>query len=81
MTEETLSKIYYQPENLWMGRKAIKLLQKESGKSKKAITEWLANQALWQVHLPRPKKIDYAHYYVTKVNKIRSFQDYNRGLI
>ena len=31
---------------------------------------WLAKQALWQVHLPRPKRIDYAHFYVTKVNKI-----------
>ena len=38
--------------------------------STKAITHWLTLQALWQVHLPRPKKIDYAHFYVTKVNEI-----------
>lgn len=38
--------------------------------STKAITTWLSRQALWQVHLPRPKRIDYAHFYVTKVNKI-----------
>ena len=31
---------------------------------------WLANQALWQVHISKPKRIDYAHFYVTKVNKI-----------
>ena len=39
----------------WTGRKAIKLLQKESGESKKAVTAWLAKQALWQVHIPPPK--------------------------
>ena len=38
--------------------------------STKAITHWLTLQALWQVHLPKPKRIDYAHFYVTKVNKI-----------
>ena len=70
MTEETLSKIYYQPENLWMGRKAIKLLQKESGEPSKIVKTWLAKQALWQIHLPRPKKINYAHFYVTKPNQI-----------
>jgi len=34
------------------------------------MTAWLAKQALWQVHLPRPKHIDYAHFYVTEVKKI-----------
>ena len=69
MTEK-LRKIYYKPENLWTGRKAIKLLRKESGESLKAVKLWLDSQALWQVHLPKPKHIDYAHFYVTKVNKI-----------
>ena len=31
---------------------------------------WLAKQTQWQVHKPPPKRIDYAHFYVTKVNKI-----------
>ena len=52
------------------GRKAIKLLQKESGEPLKVVKEWLAKQALWQVHLPYPKRIDHPHYYVTEVNKI-----------
>ena len=69
MTDK-LRDIYYKPENLWTGRKAIKLLQKESGESLKAVKAWLEKQALFQVHLPRPKRIDYAHFYVTKVNKI-----------
>ena len=70
MTNE-LRTIYYQPENLWRGRKAIKMLRAATEKvSTKAITHWLTLQALWQVHLPRPKRIDYAHFYVTKVNEI-----------
>ena len=71
MTEEELRAIYYQPENLWRGRKAIKMLRAAAeGVSTKAITHWLTLQALWQVHLPKPKRIDYAHFYVTKVNRI-----------
>ena len=62
--------IYYQPEHLWTGRKAIKLLQKESGEPLKVVRNWLATQAFFQVFLPKPKHIDYAHFYVTKVNKI-----------
>ena len=69
--EIQLRDLYYQPENLWVGRKAIKELKsKTSGISRKFIESWLARQALWQVHLPRPKKIQYPHFYVTKVNEI-----------
>ena len=70
MTNEKLSDIFYQPENLWTGRKAIKLLQKESKESTKAVKSWLAMQAFFQIHLPRPKKIKYAHFYVKKPNQI-----------
>ena len=70
MSDDKLSEIYYQPENLWTGRKAIDLLKKESEASSKVVKAWIANQALWQIHLPKPKKIDYAHFYVTKPNKL-----------
>ena len=70
MTNDKLSEIYYQTENLWTGRKAIKLLKQESKESIKAVKSWLAMQAFFQIHLPRPKKIKYAHFYVTKPNKI-----------
>ena len=65
-----MSEIYYKPEHLWTGRKAIKLLQKASGLKLKVVKAWLFIQAFFQVFLPRPKRIDYAHFYVTKVNKI-----------
>ena len=68
--EAKLSKIYYDPEHLWVGRKAIRLLQKESGESKKVVTPWLSKQAFWQVHTSPPKHIDHPHYYVTKVSQI-----------
>ena len=63
-------KIYYQPENLWKGRKAITRLRKATKLPLKQVKDWLAKQALWQVHMPPPKRIDYPHYYVTKVHQI-----------
>ena len=63
-------KIYYQPENLWKGRKAITRLRKATKLPLKQVKDWLAKQALWQVHMPPPKKIDHPHFYVTEVNKI-----------
>ena len=39
MSAEKLRELYYNPENLWTGRKAIKLLQKESGLPKKAVAQ------------------------------------------
>ena len=70
MSDEKLGEIYYQPENLWTGRKAIELLKKDSGKSSKVVKAWLAKQALWQILLPKPKKIGYAHFNVMKPNKL-----------
>ena len=70
MNDKALAEIYYQPENLWKGRKAITELRKATGLPIKKVKLWVANQALWQVHLPRPKRIDYAHFYVNKVNEI-----------
>ena len=65
-----MQKIYYQPENLWKGRKAIIELRKATKFSAKKVKAWLAKQALWQVHIPPPKRIDHPHFYVTEVNKM-----------
>jgi hypothetical protein len=67
-TAMSLSEIYYQPDHLWKGRKAFNLLRKESGLPLKTVKLWVAKQALWQVHLPPPKKIEYAHFNETRVN-------------
>ena len=41
--------------------------------SKKHIKSWLAKQALWQVHIPPPKKINHPHFDVTKPNEQHQF--------
>ena len=40
---------------------------------KKDIKSWLAKQALWQVHIPRPKEIHHPHYDDTKPNQQHQF--------
>ena len=50
-----MDKIYYQPNNLCKGQKAVKKLRELSGEKRKAVKQWLSHQALWQVHLPAPK--------------------------
>ena len=64
----SLGDLYYQPENLWVGSRAIKELKQRT--KVKGIRQWLARQALWQVHLTAPKRVYYPHYNVTEVNKI-----------
>ena len=58
-----MQKIYYQPENLWIGRKAVTMPSKETKLPFKEVKAWLEKQALWQVHKPAPKHIDHPHYY------------------
>ena len=50
-----MDKIYYQPNNLWKGQKAVKKLRELSGEKPKTVKQWLSRQAFWQVHLPSPK--------------------------
>ena len=68
-----MDKIYYQPNHLWKGQKAIKKLAELSGEKPKVIKQWLSRQAFWQVHLPAPKRIDRPHYEVTIPNEMHQF--------
>ena len=68
-----MDKIYYQPNHLWKGQKAIKKLKELSKEKLKAVKQWLSKQAFWQVHLPAPKHVDRPHYEVTIPNEIRQF--------
>ena len=54
---EKFAEVYYKPEHLWTGNKAIRKLHKETGLSKKDTKAWLGRQAFWQVHIPSPKSI------------------------
>ena len=68
-----MDKIYYQPNHLWKGQKAVKKLKELSGEKPKVIKRWLSQQALWQVHLPAPKRVDKSHYEVTTPNEMHQF--------
>ena len=49
--------IYYSPKGFWRGKTAIKRLAKDAKFSEKQALEFLKKQAIWQIHLPAPKKI------------------------
>ena len=68
-----MDKVYYQPNHLWKGQKAVKKLKELSGEKPKAVKQWLSRKAFWQVHLPPPKSIDRPHYQVTVPNKMHQF--------
>ena len=68
-----MDKIYYQPNHLWKGQKAVKKLAELSGGKPKTVKQWLSRQAFWQVHLPAPKRVDRPHYQVTTPNEMHQF--------
>ena len=68
-----MDKIYYQPNHLWKGQKAVKKLRKLSGEKPKEVKQWLSRQVFWQVHLPAPKQVDRPHYEVTTPNEMHQF--------
>ena len=57
MSDKELRDIYYQPENLWIDRKALTILRKETKLPLKDVKAWLEKQALWKVHKPSLKRI------------------------
>ena len=71
--DKTLASIYYKPGNLWKGKKAIEKLVKKSDYSENQVKEWLAKQAIWQIHLPAPRKINRPHYFIEKPNYLHQF--------
>ena len=68
-----MDKIYYQPNHLWKGQKAVKKLKELSREKPKAVKQWLSRQAFGKVHLPAPKRVDRPHYQVTIPNEMHQF--------
>ena len=68
-----MDKLYYQPNHLWEGQKAIRKLKELSKAKPKVLKQWLLKQAFWQLHLPPPKLIDRPHYEVTIPNEMHQF--------
>ena len=69
-----MDKIYYQPNHLWKGQKAVKKPRELSGEKPKTVKQWLSGQAFWQVHLPAPKRVDRLNYEVTTPNEMHQFE-------
>ena len=70
MSDAEFSKIYYQPKNLWKGKKAIKMLNEITGRNSE---DWLTRQAYWQIHQPAPKEVQRPHFQVAKPNQLHQF--------
>ena len=68
-----MDKIYYQPNHLLKGQRAVKKLRELSGEKPKAVKQWLFRQAFWQVHVPAPERVDRPHYQVTIPNEMHQF--------
>ena len=65
-----MDRLYYQPNHLWKGQKAVKKLAELSGEKPRTVEQWLSRQAFWRVHLPARKHIDRPHYQVTIPNEM-----------
>ena len=61
---DKLQDIYYQPNHLWKGQKAIRKLQELSKERPAVIKKWMSPQAIWKVHLPPAKRVNRPHYKV-----------------
>ena len=68
-----MDNIYHQPNHLWKGQKAVKILKELGGEKPKTVRQWLSRQGFWQVHLPAPKRVDRPHYEVTTPNEMHQF--------
>ena len=68
-----MDKIYYQPNHLWKGQKAVKKLKELSWEKPKTVKQWLSRQAFWQVHLPSPNRVDRPHYLVNIPSEMHQF--------
>ena len=70
---DKLQDIYYQPNHLWKGQKAVKKLRELSNKKSSLIRKWLSQQSLCQMCLPPPKCVNRPHYEVTIPNQMHQF--------
>lgn len=62
--------IYYSPRGYWKGKAAIGKLAEAAKVTKATAEEWLSKQAIWQIYLPRPKQINFAHFDVSVPNEV-----------
>ena len=69
-SKSLMEKIYYSPKGYFMGKSAIDKLANSAKVPYNIAKDWLAKQAIWQIYLPRPKKINYSHFDVNVPNEV-----------
>lgn len=63
--------IYYQPQHYWRGKTAVKKLAELFPEAnKKQCQEWLNKQIIYQIYLPKPRRIVRAKFDVSEPNQI-----------
>ena len=65
-----MESIYYSPKGYWRGKAAISKLASAAKVKYTTAKDWLSKQAIWQIYLPGPSKINYSHFDVTVPNEV-----------
>ena len=68
--EFRMESIYYSPKGYWKGKSAINKLANAAHVTRTTAANWLSKQAIWQIYLPAPKKINYSHFDVRIPNEV-----------
>ena len=70
---DKLRDIYYQPNHIWKGQKAVRKLNELSKEKPSVIKKWLSRQAISQVNLSPTKHVNRPHYDVMIPNQMYQF--------
>ena len=70
---DKLQDVQKQRNHMWKAQKATKKLGELSKEKPAVIKQWLWKQAIWQVYVPPPKRVDRPHYEVTILNEMYQF--------
>jgi hypothetical protein len=65
-----MEQIYYSPTGFWRGNSAIDKLSKAAKVSRKVAKSWLEKQAIWQIYLPAPRRIERPIFDVSLPNSV-----------
>jgi len=65
-----MESMYYSPMGYWKGKAAINKLANAAKVKKTTAKDWLSKQAIWQIYLRRPSKINFSHFDVTVPNQV-----------
>ena len=65
-----MERIYYSPTGYWKGKTAISKLASAAKVKYTTAKDWLSKQAIWQIYLPPPKRINYSHFDVFIPNEV-----------